>query len=320
MEKVTYNVEFGLYDPDAENEAFASISLNPALTWTKFVLTDDKPNLNLKRIPETEFDNLIRTGIYMPIKMAEGEIKDGHDGAIPLGVISHLKKTSNQIQGLAALWERERPEDVKYIKERYANKQPLQLSWEVYYEREEEKEDGTSDLIGTALRAVTLVGMPAYAGRTPITEVASIKEQEETKLEELEQLKSENETLKASLTAKEEELTRVTAELETLKEFKASIEKEEADAEKLDAIKKMFKEAGLEKDESYFAEKKDMLLSLSPEALDFLLQEAISFASVKDNKKNTSNSSTEIPPLNGGKSDFTKQELAEFLRARHLQK
>ncbi len=154
MEKVTYNVEFGLYDPEAENEAFAAISLNPAVTWAKFILTDSEPNLNKQRIPETEFENLIRTGVYMPIKMALGEIKDGHDEAIPIGVISHLKRASNQIQGLAALWDRERPEDIQYIKERYTNKKPLQLSWEVFYEQAVEKEDGIADLTGTALRAV----------------------------------------------------------------------------------------------------------------------------------------------------------------------
>ena len=31
---------------DSEEEAFAAIIKNPAVTWLKFVLTDDEPNWN----------------------------------------------------------------------------------------------------------------------------------------------------------------------------------------------------------------------------------------------------------------------------------
>ena len=160
---------------EEDNEAFASFNLNPTLAWIKFILTDDKPNGNMMRIPKEEFSNLIATGLYMPIKMATEEISPGHDGTTPIGVITHLKedKDAGRIRGLACLWEKERPEEVKLIRERYSAKEPLDLSWEILYEDETVNEDGIIDLHGTVLRATTLVGEPAYdSGRTSITEVA----------------------------------------------------------------------------------------------------------------------------------------------------
>lgn len=325
---VNITIDFSLIDTtnDESSLALAAISLNPAVTWTKFILTDDLPNANSQRIPVDEFDNLIKTGIYMPIKMAAGKINDGHSDSVPIGVITHLKRINNQIMGLAALWDAERPEDVSYIKDRYKNNQPLQLSWEIFYSMSETKEDGVNDLKGTILRAVTLVGMPAYEGRTPIVAVAStgntIKENNSNTMEELEQLKQKVAELETSLSGKDTELTaKVTeietlnAELETLKAFKASIELEKTNAEKLDSIKTKFKEAGIERDEQYFETNKAMLLSLSAEALDFMVQDLVSFAS-KNTGTNTSNSSANLPPLSGGKTTPTTDDLIEYLRSR----
>ena len=47
-----------------KGESFASITLNPFVTWMKFILTDDKPNGNKQVIPENEFDNLILYVFY----------------------------------------------------------------------------------------------------------------------------------------------------------------------------------------------------------------------------------------------------------------
>jgi hypothetical protein len=313
--EVIYNIEMELLESNSENEAFAAVSLNPAVSWARFILTDDQPNVNKQRIPESEFVNLMRTGTFMPLKMAAGQINDDHKDAIPLGVISHLKQVNNQVQGLAALWDRERPEDVKLIKERYANKQPLQLSWEILYGESTINEDGIEDLHGVNLRAVTLVGMPAYSGRTPIVAVASENSSitEEKKLE-LEQLQAELETVKASLTAKEEELTAMTVEVEQLREFKSSVDKVKADAEKLASIKQKFVEAGLEKSDEYFVEKHDMLFSLSNEALDFMIQELVSFAALAATKVEAT-SSTKVPPLVSKQvSAPTNSDLVQFLR------
>lgn len=162
------NVEF--------HEANSATVANPAVTWAKFVLTDDKPNGNNMRVPLEEFPNLIKSGVYMPIKMAKGEIKPGHEVAEPLGVITNLKsvfseKNGNQIIGLAALWLREREKDVEYLKERAKTKEPITLSWEILY-KGFDIVNGIKELKDTYLKASTIVGRPAYGDRTPILALA----------------------------------------------------------------------------------------------------------------------------------------------------
>jgi hypothetical protein len=159
---------------DNEKEALASVLIgNPAVTLVKFVLTDDKPNANKQRIPVEEFGNLINTGIYMPLKKAFDGINTGHEDSFPLGVITHLKTLGDKIIAIAALWSRERPQDVTFLKERMASKTPVNVSWEILYSDSKTNEDGVTDLLDTALRAVTIVGEPAYAGRTQFLAIAS---------------------------------------------------------------------------------------------------------------------------------------------------
>lgn len=307
------------------DEAFASISLNPAVTWTKFILTDDKPNANKKRVPTEEFDNLIKTGVFMPIKMAEGQINDGHEESRPIGVITHLKKFKDQIVGLAALWKKENPEDVELVKKYYDEKRPLQLSWEILYANSSTSEDGVEDLLDTVLRAVTLVGMPAYAGRTPILEVsAQNKNLEDESMDELEKLQKEVADLKASLvdtqallTAKETELSTISAERDSLAQFKAAIDKEKEDAEKLNAIMTLFKEAGIEKDTEYFDKNKGMFLSMAKEEVDFFVQELVSFKSASaSDESGDDGDKNGVPPIPPKKDvKYTPKELADMLKS-----
>lgn len=165
-------------DSEVEKEmgtAFSSVMLNPAVTWAKFILTDDKPNANRQRIPHEEFANLIRSGQFMPIKMALNEIRDGHDKAIPLGVMTHLKEDGDKIVALAALWSKERPQDVELLKKRYNDGSPINISWEIQFSNSVLEEGGVEALQGTELSAATVVGMPAYAGRTPMIAFAAKK-------------------------------------------------------------------------------------------------------------------------------------------------
>ena len=314
----TQNLEFIEQSAD---EAFASVSLNPTFKWCKFILTDDQPNANKHRIPLEEFDNLIKTGIHAPIKMAAHEIKDGHEDALPLGVITALTKENNVIKGLAALWSQERPEDVEYVAKAYKEGRPLNLSWEVLYASEDEDENGIKSLRDTALRATTLVGLPAYAGRTQILQVASKEGNsnlEETNLNELEQLQAELDQVKATLSEKEALLAQKDAELEQLRtekeslaEFKRGIDEEKAKSEKLNSIKIKFNEAGVEKDETYFAENAERLLGLSEETLDFIIQEFVAFA--QTNTK-PATSSVKAPPLGGSDDKLNPRDLGRKLR------
>lgn len=161
--------------------AASEILVNPTVTYVKFTLTDDKANANGQRIPVTEFQNLIRTGMNMPIKMAVGEISPGHEDTKPLGVMTHLKEVVTElgnraIIALAALWTEERPADVQYLKQRFAEGKPIDVSWEILYEDAvPNPEHGSMDLVSTVLRAATIVGNPAYSGRTQFLSVAAKK-------------------------------------------------------------------------------------------------------------------------------------------------
>ncbi len=283
-------------DKLGESDAFASISLNPTLRWLKFVLTDDQPNENKQRIPQEEFDNLIKSGINMPIKMAEGNIANGHPGSKPIGVITHLKQVANKIEGLAALWSSERPDDVNLIVDEFESGTPPQISWEVPFDEEIEDENGIFTLKGIILRAATLVRRPAFAGRTPVLAIASkdikpieananIKEAEimsDEKIKELETKLAEATSKIAELTGQLKEKTdgfaSVEDELTSLRDFKAKADKEADEATQLTAVRTKFAEAEIKKSDEYFDENKERFLALDETGLDFMIQEMSAFA------------------------------------------
>lgn len=305
-----------------DKEALASIASNDLFNFVKFILTDDKGNANKQRIPKEEFANLIKTGIYTPFKMAVGKINEGHDEAFPVGVITNLAEKEDQIRGIAALWSRERPEDVNLIKDAYANKKQLNVSWELLYSDSDIDEEGFENLRGVTLRAATLVGMPAYQGRTPVYAIASEKSnQEENLLDEKTELQEKIAALQLELDGAKEQLKTLAdmeTELVSLREYKASIEAEAQKLEKLNVIKTKFAEAGIEKDEEYFQKNEEILLGLSESALDFMLQDLKAFT------EQTSQASTkkEIPNFSAeDKVDLSDpKEIATLLRKRHEKK
>ncbi len=136
MKSTTFTTQISdiVYNENDAGQSFAAISLNPTFAMVKFILTDDQPNANKQRIPKSEFPNLVRTGIYAPIKMALEGIKEDHSNALPIGVITHLKEEESQVLGIAALWVREREKDVKMLKEMHATGNLPQLSWEILHE------------------------------------------------------------------------------------------------------------------------------------------------------------------------------------------
>lgn len=334
-------------------EAFASAMLNPTVTWAKFVLTDDQTNANGERVPHEEFPNLIKSGIHMPVKMVFGEIQ-GHPNSRPLGTITHLKEVQNEdgsfaIVALAALWSKERPADIEYIKQRFAEKKSVDTSWEILYEDSTlNNEKNSVDLHGTVLSATTIVGNPAYQGRTPFLAISSKKEAEitneeitedismevkdlEAKLAELEpQLAtalSEIERLKNEKAEKETEIATLTeqntakeTELATLRDFKASVEAEAARIEKLETIKTKFNEAGLNRDDKYFTDNEAKLLKMDDEGLEFFIQEMAANLSEEDkNESSASTKSKKIPALKGTEDgdDLSVAGLAKYLREKN---
>jgi hypothetical protein len=337
----------------SEDDAFASVTLNPTLRWLKFILTDDQPNGNKQRIPQDEFGNLIKSGINMPIKMAAGDIADGHENSFAIGVITNLKKVGNKIEGLAALWSKERPEDIDIIINEFEAGTPPQISWEVPYTDEEIDEEGISSLRGIILRAATLVRRPAFQGRTPIlavaaeqvtepTETDSIKEDSKMTDEQLKKLEDQlaEATVKLSeatekiadlegqLKEKEDGFASIEEELTGLREFKAQIEKTDAEAEKLASVRAKFAEAEIEKPDEYFVENKDRFLSLEEEEVDFMVQEMSAFARLAQASVDTDGDDGEeqdegLPAIvnTDGSLDLSDpKKLGQMLRLREAEK
>lgn len=298
----------------SDNEAFASVTLNPNFQWAKIIVTDDKPNANKQRVPLEEFDNLIKTGIHSPIKMQPGKISDGHAEAFghPIGTITALRKTEDRVEALAALWKKERPEDIASLKKMYTEGTPPNVSWELSYVESESDENGIETLKGTSLNGLCVVGLPAYAGRTPIIAMASEmndKDIKETDTVELEELQNKITALENDLRAKSEELEAVTQEKNALAEFKNTIEKLQQEAEKMASIKQKFVDAKLDKEDDYFETNKSRFLSMSDEDLEFLVQELVSFSAKKES------SSSVVPNLNGGGTiSLSPAEMAKALR------
>lgn len=327
-------VQYTIDNTQSINESFASLLLNPYVTWAKFILTDDEPNGNKVRIPKEEFSNLIDSGLYMPIKMTLGEV-GGHKASIPIGVITHLQENKNRIEGLAALWNSERPEDIGLLKEMYDNDEKLNISWEVAYSAtsDSEKYEGVTDLLETVLKAATLVQTPAYEGRTTILALAEMekKDMDELKerVEELEkslaELQDEKQELLEKLDGQKATVEELTSQIsnmedyEDLKAFKDEIEAEKERKERLVSIKEKFEEAGIKKSDEYFEENSETLLGLEEASLGFLIQEMVAFGKsveeAEEEEQEAEAEQEELPPILGKEGELDIKTLAEILKS-----
>jgi len=149
---------------------------------------------------------------------------------------------------------------------------------------------------------------------------------------ELEQLKQRVAELEAKLAAAEaslQEKETAFASLETekkgmetqlaeLKAFKDQIDAEVAKAEKMDGIKAKFAEAKLNKDEAYFSENAEKLLSLDEATLDFMVQEISAFSAQASKKdEDEPEDKTRIPSnLHSEVKDITISEIVKALKER----
>lgn len=332
-------------------EVVAAISRNPTLKWIKFVLTDDAPNVNAQRIPKEEFANLVKTGVHMPIKMAQGFIREGHEFSVPIGSITNLVERDNFVEGIAGLWEKEFPNEIDVLKERASSEHKPQLSWEILYQDSNFDNNGVETFKGVMLEAATFVEAPAYEGRTPVVVMASKKEaqgqdykivtEDYSKMEEqlkvleneLAKARSEGESLTSDLATLQEsfdalntEKGELTTSNEELSAFKSGIEEARAQEAKLEALTELFSKSEVRLPDDYLEdeEKREQLLAMDLNQVEFLIRDLSSFASEEgevDGEKEEKagrkrlGSKEEAPNVDGERDkDWTPEEIAKAMR------
>lgn len=309
-----------------EMAASASISLNPNVAWMKILLLDDGKNANNQRIPREEFANVMRTGLFMPLKMAYGSISDGHEDTFPLGVMTHLKTEGNTIQALAALWDKERHDDVEFLRKHYAEGKSIDISWELTYTDEEAEEDGVA-LKNVSMNAATIVGMPAYQGRTPAIALSSTDDKgdsmdtieltEHKRLMDEQKLQFETKIseIQTNFDSVQKELDEMKPKYTELAEFKQKYEEAEAKKTKLASIRKRFTDANLDITDEYFNEKAETFAGMSDEQLEFFVQELVAaFKPPEEGKASISITSKGVPPIKPHDTGtVTPADIVEYL-------
>jgi hypothetical protein len=333
-------------------EVVAAISRNPTLKWIKFVLTDDAPNANAQRIPKEEFANLVKTGVHMPIKMAQGFIREGHEFSIPIGSITNLVERDNFVEGIAGLWQKEFPDEIDVLQERASSDDKPQLSWEILYQDSNFDNNGVESFEGVMLEAATFVEAPAYEGRTPVMVMASKKEaqsedykivtEDYNKMEEqlkaleseLAKARSENESLTSDLATLQENFDALESEKdelatshEDLSAFKSEVEAAREQEAKLQALTELFSKSEVRLPSEYLEdeEKREQLLAMDLNDVEFLLRDLSSFASGEGEEGEVNEeeagrkhlgSKEKTPNIQDDtdKKDWTPEEIAAAMR------
>lgn len=174
---------------EAQSELVTS---NPLQTTITFVFADNKPNGNKQVLERSEFPNVIRTAIGMPIKMklaAKAGWKsdeldiENHEGSIPLGAITSIEEREvgpdhYQLVATATLWPDEYPEEVAWLRTKYKEGKAPGISYELVYS-DAEHVDGLEKLKNVLTAAATFVKVPAFGKRTPLLALASLMENPE---------------------------------------------------------------------------------------------------------------------------------------------
>ncbi len=171
--KFVLSLDF-IEDKDLAKAGIPDEYKNPLLTWVRFVFTDDQPNANNQGIGQDEFQNLIKSMSYMPIKADFDEEfgLEGHSEARIIGVIKGGQQEANTVVTIGAIYHDEVPDIVHFFKKQMAEGETVDFSWEIRY-RDSEEKDGIEWLKEVTTKAVTAVQNPAYQGRTPLVSIST---------------------------------------------------------------------------------------------------------------------------------------------------
>lgn len=157
---------------DGTVTAFAE-ETHPLQTRLSFVFTDFQPNKNNQGVRESEAENIINTGVNMPVKVNfSSNSAKGHFGAIPIGPMTGFAQQDDKIVAEAIVWNSEFPEIVDYMKSAMAEDQDVRFSWELFYRDSDKDSNGIEWLNDIVVGAATIVANPAYGERTPLLSIA----------------------------------------------------------------------------------------------------------------------------------------------------
>ena len=152
---------------------------HPFMTIARFIFADDRPNGNKQVVAYSEFPNVIKTAIGMPVKMRYLEDDDDvgdHAESIPIGVIQKMEEQtandgSHQLVAEAVLWHEEFPEEVQYLREAFAEGKAPGISYELGY-NDSQTVSGLQFIRNVVTLAATFVKHPAYGKRTQLLALA----------------------------------------------------------------------------------------------------------------------------------------------------
>src|SRR5688572_27337884 len=158
---------------------------HPLQTNLEFVFTDFLPNKNKQGVPIEEADNLIRTGVDMPVKADfRGKKLGDHPFSFPVGHITAMEQRADRVIGRAVMYKDEFPELASYLEKASAGEKGVHFSWELYHEDDNVDDAGVQWLRNCVVAATTIVANPAYGDRTSLLAIASTELQ--NRIEELE--------------------------------------------------------------------------------------------------------------------------------------
>jgi len=280
---------------------------HPNLGWLEFILTDDKPNENKQGVPRSAFAALVDSGLFMPLKIGEGEISKDHDNAKPLGTIAKLTPEEDKILGKAAIWKADKPDEYKMLVEKHSSDEPINISWEILYSKSTIDDDGVEWLSDPVLVGAAIVSKPAYGDRTPVLSVASTVDDENTAQEEVTTEDSSGETespAEKELAKLKETLATLEEEVATLRKYKKEREEADAKASKLAERVEALKAAGFEFSLEEIQEKQDAWAAMDDNTFELMLEAM--------KKVKSSAASVHVPDVHG--DDPSENDIVEIVR------
>ena len=153
----------------------------------------------------------------------------------------------------------------------------------------------------------------------------NIDKHEELMGAQADKLKGEIDELETQLGDTQTELTELqessesdAEELVTLQEFKTSVEAQEERAAWLIDVRQQFEESGLEVTDEYFEEREDTFAEMSPEQVEFFIQELVAFEDATEEEDPESEASVNLTgktPITRSKKKDEDVDLLAYLRS-----